>query len=184
MQPNVAMAPTFKTGRSVFSCWRILVFLGLCAVFVGGFLLPCAAPGAQTRDQCNRCCEQQHQGDQFYIDQCKLKCHRNHDHCVLQKAGVPGETKPGTETKPSTGPTQRRTRTVTLRWPDPLNLTPGREVEAAAQILQANGITTANPNFFQALQSVTALLIQFARENPQGGSLPTTQLKEILLPYM
>ena len=103
----------------------------------------------QSVEQCRKCCEESVQ-DEYYREQCRLKCFRNPDYC--SRRGRSTEAKP--EAKPEPKPKRKkhvkkrshkprrkaRTRTVKLRWPNPLNLTPGKEIEAAARILQANGI--------------------------------------------
>ncbi|MGB6067867.1 MAG: hypothetical protein WBG50_23930 [Desulfomonilaceae bacterium] len=143
-----------------------------------------AALGLQTRDECDKCC--QHQGfDEYYTEQCKLKCFRNHDHCVGEKSMRPPAAKPSAEAPapqrpPSAEPPRPQAKRSAFRWPNPLNLVPGREREAAEQILAVNGIPPQHPGYAVALQSVTNVLMNFARAHPKGGKLPTAQLEQIL----
>ena len=62
-----------------------------------------------------------------------------------------------------------------LVFPSPLNLVPGREAEAAGQILNLNGISPQHPNYGAGVQAITGILQNFARNNPSGGSLPTDE---------
>jgi len=59
-------------------------------------------------------------------------------------------------------------------------MAPGREADAAAQILSLNGIPPQHPNFPRALPVVQNILVEFARANPTGGSLPTAQLERVI----
>jgi len=144
------------------------------------------APGAQSRQECNKCCERKG-FDEFFLEECKLKCFKNPEHCV---DGGRSSTRPTPEPEPAqptqpaqpaqpTQPSQSRPRTE-FRWPQPLSLTPGNEWEAAAQILSLNGITPQHPNALPALQAVEAVLLEFVRSNPSGGRLPTEQLEQII----
>ena len=67
-----------------------------------------------------------------------------------------------------------------FRYPNPLNLVPGKEFEAAGQILAVNGIPPQHPQYAAGLKAVEQVLVQFARANPSGGRLPTAQLERIL----
>jgi len=67
-----------------------------------------------------------------------------------------------------------------FKLPDPLNLSPGRERDAAAQILALNGIPPQHPQYAAAVQAMENVLVNFARANPTGGKLPTAQLENIL----
>jgi len=175
------------------------------------------ALGSQTKEQCHKCCERQGH-DEYYLDQCKLQCFRNPDHCTGGKpasapraepapaAKAPAESRPvPREQIPAQQPmipreqpravqpmlereqapaAQRpaappRTRAA-FQWPNPLTLVPGREADAAAQILVLNGIPPQHPNFGAGVNAVQAVLVDFARNNPAGGSLPTTQLERII----
>jgi hypothetical protein len=59
-------------------------------------------------------------------------------------------------------------------------LSPGREWEAAGQILAANGIPPQHPNFTAGMKAIEGVLTDFARRNPGGGDLPVDQLERIL----
>jgi hypothetical protein len=61
-----------------------------------------------------------------------------------------------------------------------LNLSPGRERDAAAQILALNGVLPQHPQYAAALQAIENVLVNFARSNPSGGKLPKAQLENIL----
>ncbi|MDQ7782826.1 MAG: hypothetical protein RDU20_08100 [Desulfomonilaceae bacterium] len=130
----------------------------------------------QTKADCQRCCEKKDL-DEYYMEQCKLKCFRNPDHCI---EGGEAVTQARPERKPAPKPKPRRSP---FNWPSPLNLTPGNEWEAAAQILSMNGITPQHPNAAPALQAVEAILKEFVQTNPQGGSLPTAQVRRIIQRY-
>jgi len=221
------VAPGLATGSTIlFLCLSVLISVSfVSAVF-----------GAQTREQCERCCKGSTQ-DEYDMEQCRLKCFRNTEHCMEQKSrqdvredvsrspeatgapptGVkrrapagppisneprtvapppppastagPPPPRPGTIAQPPTGAApsgevQRRPpQRSGLVWPNPLNMVPGRESEAAGQILVMNGITPQHPNFAPAVQAITAILINFARNNPTGGSLPTADLERVIRQY-
>lgn len=177
------------------------------------FLIHVSGPialSAQTRDQCNSCCENAGY-DEYYKEQCKLKCFRNPDHCTGGKGArsAAPETAPAPKAATPPAPAQPRAATpppaqpratapppgepgaispappaqrkaAAFRWPNPLSIVPGREADAAAQILGLNGITPQNPNYPMALASVQAILVEFARANPTGGSLPTARLEQVI----
>jgi hypothetical protein len=182
-------------------------------------LVACAGStvyGEQTRAQCEKCC-QKADHDEYYLEQCKLKCFRSPDHCMDQSSkstpaarteappppprtsqappaaqppqalrppvqpGPPSQMGPSAEAGPPAGPPRAKEGEVVFRWPNPLNLTPGKEWEAAGQILGANGITPQHPGYPAALKAVEAVLLDFARRNPAGGQLPTDQLVKILI---
>ncbi len=84
---------------------------------------------------------------------------------------------------PSGQPPRPSSDSVQLVWPSPLNLTPGRESEAAAQILALNGIPTQHPGYAAALMAIQNVLVNFARTNPGGGKLPTAELARIIMQY-
>lgn len=205
--------PASRSSRSGVSC-AFLATAGGVMLLLGLVMTPLAsAQGEQTRDQCRKCCETKG-FDEFYLEQCKLKCFRTPDHCVDSKAGAPapaakqaapptaGEQPPAAERRPpavreappaparqmqppgaTEAPPPRREakpRPGAFTWPSPLNLTPGREWEAAGQILAVNGMAQQHPNYQRALRAVEAVLINFARNNPQGGQLPTGELEQIL----
>ncbi len=150
----------------------------------------------QTREQCDECCKKS-TNDAYYQEQCRLKCFRNHDYCV---GSASSHTEPAPPPKTDTGDEQKKTpersrpqveQQVPLPkpqvanrpkfvWPNPLNLAPGREGEAAAHILAINGITPQHPNYSQALGAIQGVLVNFVRNNPSGGSLPTAQLQQII----
>ena len=67
-------------------------------------------------------------------------------------------------------------------FPSPLNLVPGREAEAAGQILNLNGISPQHPNYGAGVQAITGILQNFARNNPSGGSLPTDEMQRVVTP--
>jgi hypothetical protein len=153
------------------------------AVCIAGLLgliwragVDCPVLAAQSKQECNRCCEGKGY-DEYFLEDCKLKCFRNPNHCVDGKT----TSKPPREPKP-TQPSQSKPRSE-FRWPQPVNLTPGSEWEAAAQILSLNGITPQNPNAAAALRAVEAVLVEFVRQNPSGGRLPTAKLEEIIRRY-
>lgn len=174
------------------------------------------ALSAQTREQCHKCCESQGY-DEYYLDQCKLQCFRNPDHCAGLKPGPAPRSQPAPAAKPPAAarpmpreqpsamqpmprelppeaqpvvpreqpPAAQRPATpaparAAFQWPNPLTLVPGRESDAAAQILVLNGIPPQHPNFGAGVNAVQAVLVDFARNNPAGGSLPTAQLERII----
>jgi hypothetical protein len=175
---------------------------------------PPAVAATQTREQCDRCCQGMGY-DEYYAEQCKLRCFRNPDHCREMKgtqpeapsaAGMapPAESKPAPPIEPRPVPRPERPSPPVdarpmprverpappaqeapaprsaFRWPPSLSLVPGREADAAAQILALNGIPPQHPNFQNALRTTEALLVDFARNNPTGGSLPTAGLERII----
>jgi len=165
----------------------ILIFsllLAVVLIHVSGS----ATLSAQTRDQCDRCC--QGQGlDEYYTEQCKLRCFRNPDSCTEQKATrTPAATPPPAVEAPQRQPApaaeaarpQPQPPRRAFRLPDPLNLSPGRERDAAAQILALNGVLPQHPQYAAALQAIENVLVNFARSNPSGGKLPKAQLENIL----
>jgi len=164
----------------------------------------------QNREQCDRCCRKTIQ-DEYYQDQCVLKCFRNHDHC-RESASAPAESAPE-QPKPTTAeqppahprraqpgyaqpappggqpgpgavaqepPPRQPSRGPAFQFPNPLNLAPGREWEAAGQILMANGFTPQHPNYQPALKAIEGVLVNFGRANPSGGRLPKNQLEQII----
>jgi hypothetical protein len=192
-------------------------FVAGLMLLVAAILVLSAASGsvaAQTRDQCHKCCSSVER-DEYYLDQCKLKCFRNPDHCTTAQAGVQGappEAAPQRRRgRPAERPPQVAPQTApqgapqampqgmpgggpqppsegaggeqsfTFKWPDPLNLTPGKEWEAAGQILAANGVPPQHPGYASAVKAIEGVLVDFARRNPQGGNLPATTLKNIIL---
>lgn len=151
-----------------------------CAVFVN---VPTAC-AKQSRAACRECCEKMGYDD-YYKEQCKLKCFRNSDHCTSAAARPKPKPKPEpTQEKRTKRRKPSRSRgEIVFKWPNPLTLTPGKERDAAAQILAVNGMPPNHPNYMLALRSIEGVLQNFARQNPQGGKLPTNQLVDILLKY-
>lgn len=172
------------------------VIFSIAAVPLGAF--------GQTRAECNKCCTEMF-ADDYYAEQCKLKCFRDTNHCKSLRAskqsasGQPAQSpsvdrqviRPETpaRTRPETAPPResqpRRGERAAPRqapfvWPETLVLNPGREWEAAGQILAANGIPPQHPNYTPALKAIEQVLIDFARTNPGGGELPTDQLERII----
>jgi hypothetical protein len=43
-----------------------------------------------------------------------------------------------------------------------------------------NGVPPQHPNYTMALRSIQDVLVNFARNNPTGGALPTAQLERII----
>jgi hypothetical protein len=142
--------------------------------------------GAQSREQCDKCCQAQN-ADEYYAEQCKLKCFRNPDYCMEQKSSrkhvpppPPSAESPQRQPAPSAEAPKRHPKRSAFRLPNPLNMTPGRESDAAAQILALNGILPQHPRYQAALQAMTNVLVNFARTHPSGGKLPVAQLENVL----
>jgi hypothetical protein len=176
--------------------------LGLCLSVSEG-------TAQQTKEQCRDCCSKLGL-DEYYTEQCKLKCFRNPESCArsrqpTEQAGPPRDVPrrppqedaaeiPGLRPQrpPDPGPPQapgqdqgppkreRSQRQPAFTFPNPLDLTAGREWEAAAQIVGINGLGPGHPNLQAAVKSVEQLLINFARNNPSGGKLPVAELQNIL----
>jgi hypothetical protein len=171
-------------------------------------IISIAAYADQTREQCDKCCRGSQQ-DEYYLEQCKLKCFRNPDHCAEQKGHREAAPAPAEPAPPRAATPQRPRATVAepaqppmtveprvaepsipaqqkpapragFVYPNPLTLVPGKEWEAAGQILTANGVSPQNPKYQAGLNSIESVLIDFARANPTGGKLPTTQLEKII----
>jgi hypothetical protein len=159
----------------------LLTLCGLSLLFV--HFTGSSAHGTQTREQCDACCKNAGY-DEYYAEQCKLKCFRNPDHCSLgsTRREASPVAAPAQEAAPE--PEQERVkqppRQSRFVWPNPLNLVPGKEGEAAAQILAVNGISQQHPYYQPALRDIQAVLMEFARNNPTGGRLPTVQLERIV----
>lgn len=225
------MKPTLQSSGSSHISLRILApFVGilLSTVWLSAGIAV-AQERQQTRDQCNACCQRAGY-DEYYAEQCRLKCFRNPDHCMNrasnqlpppagradQEADRP-EPPAGAAPPPAPPQTRRQAeppaqryerppadpgplpqnqmpyqpgpppqqagpppRAAGFQWPNPLNLSPGREADAAGQILVLNGIPPQHPNFDPALRNIQGLLMDFVRNNPSGGKLPTTQLERII----
>jgi hypothetical protein len=179
-----------------------------------------AAEQSQSRDQCNACCQRTNT-DEFQAEQCRLKCHRNHDSCTgraavreTEPAAQPAQptappSQPAARQQPTPPPSQPVTREqmmpppgrpntamtrppqpqpaappkynpkTMLRFPSPLNLVPGKEAEAAGQILAINGVPPQHPAYPSALRAIEQVLVNFARNNPSGGQLPTAELERV-----
>jgi len=153
-------------------------------IFIIGFTLVLTAPdhteharAAQSKEECRKCCEGKGY-DEYFLEQCKLRCFRDPDHCVGGRQEARPARPPAEEEEAA--PRKRRAE---FRWPDSVNLVPGSEWETAAQILALNGITPQHPNAAQALQAMEAILTDFVRRNPSGGRLPTAQLERVIRQY-
>jgi hypothetical protein len=162
------------------------LFLGIFLAFTLVHTLGTAAFGAQSREECNKCCQAQN-ADDYYAEQCRLKCFRNSNYCMEQKSSRKHQPPPAAAAEapqrqptPSAEAPKQRPKRTTFRLPNPLNLTPGRESDAAAQILALNGILPQHPRYQAALQAMTNVLVNFARAHPSGGKLPVAQLENIL----
>lgn len=174
---------------------RISLLMGLTLITLCAGDSISQTPPQQTRDQCYECCKNSGHDD-YYLEQCRLKCFRNNDHCTGAKgpktetAAPPKPDPPATrvrvpqdydqQVEQPAPPPQRQVQRPQLVWPNPLNLAPGREGEAAAHILAINGIPPQHPNYAQAHRAMQDVLLNFARNNPGGGSLPTSQLERII----
>ncbi|MCA1960252.1 MAG: hypothetical protein LDL33_05615 [Desulfomonile sp.] len=170
---------------------RTVAMSGAALIMLILLILPYPpAQAQQTRDQCRKCCEGKG-FDDYYLEQCKLKCFRTPDHCTDAKA-APAPTavrepdrralaeQPPAVSSEAAPRREAAQRGAPFSWPSQLSLTPGREWEAAGQILSANGIPPQHPNAQRALQAIESVLIDFARKNPQGGQLPTAALEQII----
>lgn len=183
------------------SQWLIGLLLLLAVLSV---LVASSYSWAQTREECNKCCKEMF-SDEYYAEQCRLKCFRNPAHCAGLKPSrttaptrdqpeqqvpprevvKPEVSQPRPESRPPQDTTVQRPappqrRPPAFRWPETLVLTPGREWEAAGQILAANGIPPQHPNFTAGMKAIEEVLTDFARRNPGGGDLPVEQLERIL----
>ena len=144
-----------------------LVFV-CCTLLLSLHLSTSPAIGEQSRDECNACCSRSGY-DEYYEEQCKLKCFRNHDHCTGKgerpsaAAAEPKEPDraPRESHRVAAEPAAPRERDVRLAWPNPLNLVAGKEGEAAAQILAVNGVSPQHPFYNAALQDIQVILIDF-----------------------
>jgi hypothetical protein len=168
---------------------RLIIFSFF--VLSTAFLLVCqfgtVSFAEQTKEECRACCDGMG-FDDYYLEQCKLKCYRNPDHCKGGKVKDPppvAKKKKTIKKKKKKKKKKKRIRRkkITLRFPSPLSITPGEEWKTAVEILVINGITSRNRNFVAAVQSVERVLADFTLNNPQGGQLPTTQLEQIIVKY-
>lgn len=173
---------------------RMSFVIGLFLLTAGVNDSRCQALFQQTREQCDECCKKSGYDD-YYLEQCKLKCFRNHDYCMGPKGthaeppspakkpeapvqhSRPPRERPVEQSEPQP---QQQVQKPQFVWPNPLNLIPGREGEAAAHILALNGIPPQHPNYARALGAIQGILTNFARNNPSGGALPTAQLQQII----
>ena len=206
-------------------CYGTLVLFCVSAIIL--FTTPLSF-ASQTRDECEKCCRGSIQ-DEYYREQCRLKCFRNPNHCTDQKsrsevreeapapsptprsrvrrpAVTPHSTSPRVAGPPPGAPVMTGPPTAAHRqpaqppagahhgmspkqasqrgllvFPSPLNLVPGRESEAAGQILSLNGISPQHPNYRAGVQALTTILQNFARNNPSGGSLPTDEMQKVIV---
>jgi hypothetical protein len=161
---------------------RPILFIATLIFFTGMIFMADPAYADQTREECYKCCDDQGLDD-YYQEQCRLKCFRNNEHCTGKRkkpAPVVSEPEPPRETRPAPAATRPAPERRAFQWPNPLNLVPGREWEAAGQILAANGIPPQHPHYAAAQKSIEQVLVEFARANPGGGKLPTAQLERVL----
>jgi len=179
-EAQIMFADTKGGISSALFTWprRLLMLILLAALPALLFVQLSGSPAraGQTREQCNECCGKMGY-DKYYAEQCRLQCFRTPDHC-LKSAAKPVQT-PKKKAPGKKAPKRR----VKFQWPQPLNLTPGKEWEAAGQILVLNGIGNTHPNYFVALRNVEVVLKEFVRANPAGGALPTAALERILKQY-
>ncbi|MFH0825021.1 MAG: hypothetical protein V2B18_19895 [Pseudomonadota bacterium] len=210
-----------KELRSVcfpLSFFRVLKTCGALVILPALFALTVVestASAQQTREQCRQCCSGKGY-DEYYAEQCRLKCFRSPEHCrdgqptpdpiaakpdagrpkpapaeqpqTREPSGPPPQTAGPAATRPPAArkqqqperPPAARAPKSRFNWPQALSVTPGKEWEAAAQILAANGVNPKHPNFPQVLKAIEAILVDFTRNNPQGGRLPVTQLEKTL----
>lgn len=179
-------------GMDKFRTIPALLLLSLFLVALDGHQTSTQAQ--QSREQCYECCAGSGL-DEYYTEQCRLKCFRNPDHCIKTAAKEPAarpQAKPTTEKPQRTQPVEQppalnqeqpvrpQPRRAEFVWPNPLNLVPGREFEAAGQILALNGIGPRHPNYPAAMRAVEQVLIDFGRNNPTGGALPTSLLERLV----
>jgi hypothetical protein len=222
----VLMKASYGLRKKHYAGVGLIYYETLVFLFASAIILFVTSPSfaSQTRDQCEQCCKNSIQ-DEYYSEQCRLKCFRNPNHCADQKsqpeareenaqprarvrppAVAPGSTPPRVSGPPPGGPVmtgppaaahrppaqppngaqhglspRQASQRGMLVFPSPLNLAPGRESEAAGQILSLNGISPQHPNYRAGVQAITAILQNFARNNPSGGSLPTDDLQKVII---
>lgn len=173
----------FTYYRALMRPASFLVTLILPAVLCLAILGSATPAGAATREECKRCCDTKGY-DEYYLEQCKLKCYRDPNHCKPGRASRSKPTvAPEKKKKKKKKKRKRRRKKITLRFPSPLNITPGEEWRTAVEICVFNGITSRHPKYVEAVRRIEAILQQFARSNPQGGELPTTQLERAIVRY-
>ena len=175
------------------------MWLSLCAatLFAGLMWSPAFPQEEQSREECNACCERSGLDD-YYTDQCKLKCFRDHEHCrgkkhqpapeaVTPPAPPPPRNEVSTPRPHVEAPPRPRRQRVApapqppppppgFAYPEEVELSPGNEWQIADKILERNGIPRNHPNYTKAMQSIQGLLMSFVRANPQGGDLPRPNL--------
>lgn len=176
--------PNDPSNRAARKTSVVIPLVLLCSIALGlaGFSSS-PALGSQTRDQCERCCKSK-ETDDFYLEQCRLKCFRTPDHCkaaTAEERATPPKPAPAPERKPAATP--RPASRTAFQYPNPLRLVPGKEWEAAGLILTLNGIPQQHPKHQEAMRSMVAVLTDFVKRNPQGGSLPTAALEAIVKKY-
>ncbi len=165
----------------------IRVTLVFCLWMAISFTMVGQAYSAQTKEMCQKCCDNKY-SDKYYAERCRLECHRDTDHCTghQSKAKDKPEVKKPKKKKPRRKPKRRKPKkkkTITLRFPNPLNIEAGQEWRTAVELLVLNGITSRHPKFVQAVESVESILINFRVQNPQGGELPTQALEDTIVKY-
>ncbi len=189
-----------RNNRQSGGVWPLICAATLLAGVMPG---PAFPQQGQTREECNSCCERSGL-DEYYTDQCKLKCFRNNDHCrgkaheptsqavTPQAPSAPKLVAPAPRESSEPTPRPRPPRNThapnrpqhpPFAYPETLVLSPGNEWQAADQILERNGIPKQHPNYMKAMQNIQGLLIAFGRANPQGGDLPTDELERIVNQY-
>ncbi len=177
MFPAPFQSTTLRLARAAGAALMVAAVLAVLG-WTSGASAKNPALAQQSREDCNRCCEKADL-DEYYTEQCKLRCFRNPDYCDADALKAEEKEKP----EPKRKKRVQRRPAPRFNWPDQLNLTPGKEWEAAAQILAANGFNTRMRNYEKALRAIEAELQQFARNNPQGGNLPVRRLERILRQY-
>ncbi len=191
MREYTAFRRRVRLGGDRFMNIPALLLLSMILMAMDGHLT--LTHSQQTREQCYECCAGSGL-DEYYTEQCRLKCFRNPDHCMktaakepvirpqTKAAEKPQRTQP-VEQSPALNqeqPVRPQPRRAEFVWPNPLNLVPGREFEAAGQILALNGIGPSHPNYTTAMRAVEQVLIDFGRNNPSGGALPTSVLERLV----
>lgn len=160
-------------------------------LMIAAFMLAASSAQAQSREQCHKCCESKG-FDEYYLDQCKVKCFRAPEHCVQDRPAPIQQpaANPEPAVRPTPPPPQQPQRVAQpprqpapapqFRFPPSLDLVPGKEWEAAGQILAANNISPQHPAYQTALNNIVTILVNFVRANPAGGKLPTAELERVV----
>jgi hypothetical protein len=164
----------------IFISLVFFLFSSLCLIH------PTKARAAKTKEECQECCDRKYD-DEYYAERCRLECHRDTEHCTAapEKRKKP-EVKPKKKKKRPKRAKRRKPKkkkTITLRFPNPLNIIPGEEWRTAVELVVLNGITSRHPKFVQAVERVEKILINFRVNNPQGGELPTKALERAIVKY-